>query len=283
LVDTERYIDETEVLISIGRSGNSPESLAVVERVNSLRPQIVQLAITCNHEGALARSPLLRSILLDPRTDDKSLVMTSSFSNLVLAGLCLCKLPQSERITPLASKSAKLHLTEIDSTMRHLAQKVKDRIVFLASSPMFPWAQEGALKSEEMTAARFPILAETFLGLRHGPMSFVHKDTVVLCLLSNDVLRRRYELDLVRELREKKIGYLAGIGCRGDESSLFDISFPAIIPEGDDELRVPFEILGPQLLGYHLSRRVGLNPDNPSQSGVINRVVQGVMIHSAAS
>ena len=34
------------------------------------------LAVTCNSEGALATSPLVRSIILDPRTNDKSLVMT---------------------------------------------------------------------------------------------------------------------------------------------------------------------------------------------------------------
>jgi hypothetical protein len=32
-----------------------------------------------------------------------------------------------------------------------------------------------------------------------------------------------------------------------------------------------------------LSLRQGLNPDNPSPDGVINRVVQGVKIHSALS
>jgi tagatose-6-phosphate ketose/aldose isomerase len=37
------------------------------------------------------------------------------------------------------------------------------------------------------------------------------------------------------------------------------------------------------LLGYHLSLRLGLNPDNPSPEGVISRVVQGVKIHSASS
>ena len=36
----------------------------------------------------------------------------------------------------------------------------------------------------------------------------------------------------------------------------------------------------PQLLGYHLSLARGLDPDNPSPGGVINRVVQGVVIHS---
>jgi tagatose-6-phosphate ketose/aldose isomerase len=52
-----------------------------------------------------------------------------------------------------------------------------------------------------------------------------------------------------------------------------------VAPETDDALRTPFEILGPQLLGYHLSLRIGLNPDNPSPDGVINRVVSGVRIY----
>jgi tagatose-6-phosphate ketose/aldose isomerase len=34
------------------------------------------------------------------------------------------------------------------------------------------------------------------------------------------------------------------------------------------------------LLGYHLSLRIGLNPDNPSPDGIINRVVSGVRIYS---
>jgi tagatose-6-phosphate ketose/aldose isomerase len=51
------------------------------------------------------------------------------------------------------------------------------------------------------------------------------------------------------------------------------------LPHAADDLRTPFEIVIPQLLGYHLSLRIGLNPDNPSPDGVINRVVQGVNIH----
>jgi tagatose-6-phosphate ketose/aldose isomerase len=56
-----------------------------------------------------------------------------------------------------------------------------------------------------------------------------------------------------------------------------------VLPEAPDEFRTPFEIVIPQLLGYHLSLRQGLNPDNPSPDGVITRVVQGVKIHSASS
>ena len=134
-----------------------------------------------------------------------------------------------------------------------------------------------------MTAGGFPVATETYLGLRHGPMSFVKRDTLVMCLLSSDPVRRRYEVDLIHELRTKKIGYLVGIADPRESGDLFDEVIPAVAPEANDTLRTPFEILGPQLLGYYLSLRIGLNPDNPSPDGVINRVVQGVKIYHEAS
>ena len=280
LLDTNRYIADADVVISIGRSGNSPESLATVERIHKLSPEIVQLAITCNAQGALAQSPLIRPIVLDPRTDDKSLVMTSSFSNLVLAGYCLADRDRVDAVLATACSNTLLHFDSINEAAERIAATVKTRIVLLCSSPLLPWAQEGGLKALEMTAGRFPVIGETFLGLRHGPMSFVTPETVVLCLLSNDPLRRRYELDLVEELRSKGLGYLVGIGATEEESHLFSERIPAILPTGPDALRTPFEIVALQLLGYHLSLGQGLNPDSPSRDGVINRVVQGVKLYN---
>jgi tagatose-6-phosphate ketose/aldose isomerase len=100
-----------------------------------------------------------------------------------------------------------------------------------------------------------------------------------VCLLSSDSLRRSYEIDLIDELRSKKIGHLVGIAETGEWDALFDEKIPAIAPEEDDSLRTPYEIVGPQWLGYYLSLRIGLNPDNPSPDGIINRVVSGVRIY----
>src|ERR1700691_5882839 len=104
LLDPERYLVDVDAVISFARSGNSPESAAVVERVRALRPQIFQFAITCNEESSLVRSGLDGLIVLDPRTNDRSLVMTGSFSNLVLAGHCLAQPGTAERPADLASE-----------------------------------------------------------------------------------------------------------------------------------------------------------------------------------
>ena len=114
-------------------------------------------------------------------------------------------------------------------------------------------------------------------------MSFIRENTQVICLMSNDQRNRPYEEDLIRELRAKKLGYLVGVhhddGRDNGNRLPFDAVIPPLLPQAPDEIRTPFEILGVQLLGYHLSLRVGLNPDNPSPSGVINRVAQGIRIY----
>ncbi len=281
LVDAERYLVDVDAVISLARSGDSPESTAVVERVRALRPDILQLAIVCNEDGALSQSSLDGVITLDPRTNDQGLVMTGSFSNLVLAGLALAQADAVAATVDDLSARATALLPEIDRACRRVADRTHDRIVILSSSPLLGWAREAGLKVLEMTAGRFPVVTETHLGLRHGPMSFVKSDTLVLCLLSSDLVRRRYEEDLINELRAKKIGYLVGIVDPDDSKDLFDAVIPAVAPRSNDALRTPYEILGPQFIGYHLSLRIGLNPDNPSPNGVINRVVQGVRIHPA--
>jgi tagatose-6-phosphate ketose/aldose isomerase len=283
LLDTERYLTDVDAVISLARSGDSPESPAVVARIRGLRPDIMQFAIVCDEGGALSHSSLDGLIVLDPRANDQSLVMTSAFSNLVLAGLVLAQPDVVPASIDNFSKRAADLLPEIESACQQAAAHVRDRIVVLSSSPSLGWAREAGLKTLEMTAGRFPVMTETYLGLRHGPMSFVKADTLVLCLLSSDPVRRRYEIDLIHELRAKKIGYLVGIADQTRSEGLFDKVIPAVAPQANDALRTPYEIMGPQLLGYHLSLGIGLNPDNPSPDGIINRVVQGVRIHPANS
>ncbi|MGB8535186.1 MAG: hypothetical protein WCD57_02125 [Acidobacteriaceae bacterium] len=283
IVDAERYLPGVGAVISLARSGDSPESAAVVDRVRALHPEILQLAITCNHDSLLAQSGLDGLIVLDPRTNDRSLVMTGAFSNLVLGGLCLAQPEIVAQHTDSASESARSLLPAIDEGCQRIAAAIRDRIVVLCSSPLQGWGREAGLKILEMTAGHFPVVTETYLGLRHGPMSFLRSDTLVLCLLSSDPTRRLYEVDLVQELRSKKLGYTVGIAGPGEHVSGFHDVLPAVIPQAPDDLRTPFEIVIPQLLGYHLSLRVGLNPDNPSPEGVISRVVQGVKIHTAST
>jgi tagatose-6-phosphate ketose/aldose isomerase len=270
------------LLVSIARSGDSPESVAVVSRIESVSPKIGHLVITCNADGHLANMPGGHRIILDPRTNDRGLAMTSSFSNLVLAGLCIHHGDELARLLPSICRDFTKRLTDLDKRAEQLASEPMQRVVVLGSGPLRALAAEASLKVLEMTAGRTIPLAETFLGLRHGPMSFVTPDTLVLCFLSSSRSRRRYEEDLVSELRQKGLGRIVGIAPEGTDASLFDECIPASAGHIRDELRVPFEIPFAQLLAYHLSRKEGLDPDNPSPTGAITRVVRKFVTYNEA-
>ena len=49
------YRDKTTLLISFARSGNSPESVGVVELANKLCHKVYHIIITCNESGKLAQ------------------------------------------------------------------------------------------------------------------------------------------------------------------------------------------------------------------------------------
>lgn len=279
LIDREDYFNGSGILVSLARSGDSPESVGVVKRIQKLYPAVRHFAITCNSDGRLAHHPGVNVLRLDPRTNDRSLVMTSSFSNLVLAGLAFKHLSELEHTLPDIATAASTSLAKLDEAARGIAARKFSRISILASRPLIGAASEASLKILEMTAGQIPVLTETFLGLRHGPMSFLRQDTLVLCFLSSSPEIRRYEQDLLEELHAKELGYVVALTSSQLNAVTADQQIQALAPHLPDNLRTPFEIVFAQLLGLHLSLRAGLNPDNPSPGGVINRVVQGVRIY----
>src|SRR3984885_14344794 len=146
LIDPGRYLVDVDAVISLARSGNSPESAAVVERVRALRPNILQLAITCNQESSLVQSGLDGLIVLDPRTNDRSLVMTAAFSNLVLAGLSLAQPHAAAHAADLASERAQSLLPAIDKECHRIAARARDRIVVLRQNAQLGRRKAAALR-----------------------------------------------------------------------------------------------------------------------------------------
>ena len=85
VADPESYLSRTKptLLVSYGRSGNSPESVGAVNAANEVcGDNIEHLFITCNHEGALSKfaegKENCYAINLTQETCDQSFAMTSS-------------------------------------------------------------------------------------------------------------------------------------------------------------------------------------------------------------
>lgn len=282
------------LMVSLARSGDSPESAGVLNLMLRAEPEIRHVVLTCNDAGSLARTyrdnPRVLVIALDQETNDRGLVMTSSFTNLVLAARFAGLLDQEaryeslcEQLSATASQFISSHIGDISK----ISRKVFNRAVFLGSGSRFAAARECALKMLEMTAGRVSTMCESYLGVRHGPMSFIHKDTLIVCFLSSDPTLRAYESDLMRELDQKELGLLkVVIGesipakiLRKDDLGLECNGLRQI---GDENAPV-IDVIAGQLLAFFRCMAEGLRPDSPSEGNVINRVVQTFALHSPMS
>ncbi len=282
------------LMVSLARSGDSPESTGAVALALQTEPQIRHLVITCNAGGALAATyradPRVRVIVLDDRTNDRSLAMTSSLTNMVLAAryLGLLQAPETYRhiCERLSLACRELLLTSFDA-LSEVAAKPFHRVVFLGSGSRWGAARESALKMLEMTGGRVGTMAETWLGLRHGPMSYIGEHTLVVCFLSSDPVLRAYETDLLAELERKQLGLarvIVGEDIPAELALPNDtvIEAPGMRELGDENVPVLDVVVG-QLLAFGRCLREGLRPDSPSEDGVISRVVGSFAIHGQQS
>lgn len=278
------------LLVSIARSGNSPESAGAVENMLRAEPDCRHLFITCNDRGRLAADyrgdARTHALVLHDRTNDRSLVMTSSFTNMVLAarftGFLDRPAEYQEMVCQLSGMGRHLMMHHAQS----LAEAARDDYrfaLYLAARCRVGAAREASLKMMEMSAGRTRTMVETYLGLRHGPMAAVDSDTLIVCFLSSDELARAYEVDLIRELNRKKLGrrkIVVGeeipkdLLCNGDVA----VECPGMRQAGDDNVAV-VDVLAGQLLALYHCLAVGLRPDAPSPDGVISRVVEDFRIH----
>ena len=280
------------LVISFSRSGRSPESFEVTRAVSNSFPNYRQLLITCDLESQLSQhfSATANTGVLGvhPASCDKGLAMTSSFTSMVIAGQALAFLGRPddylEHVHNLATLGSQV-LEESAQALKRVELRQIRRVCVLGNGVLYGAALEGALKMLELTDGRIPTLAETFLGVRHGPLSFVDSQTLVIYFVSSHPKTRKYEKDLMQEIRDKQLGCKRlAIGCQlSDLEGLFDgidLSCVSAYPISDD-LRPPLDVILPQMLALRLSLALGFDVDNPSNRGAINRVVQGVTIHES--
>jgi tagatose-6-phosphate ketose/aldose isomerase len=286
--------DEPTLVVSLARSGESPESAAVVRTLLETEPRTNHLILTCNANGKLAREfagdPRVRAVSLSEDVHDRSLVMTSSFTNLALSARFLGWLDRTDEFIALADRldtAGRRLLTDWPDRLGEFVSGGINRIVFMGDGCRFGAAREAALKVLEMTGGKVATMAETFLGLRHGPMCFINERTLLVCFLSTDPLIRAFEHDLIRELDAKRLGarkLLAGLGdpgaglCKGSDLA---VNYEIPHQDAEDADLALLDVMIGQILGFHRCRAEGLQPDSPSESGIISRVVSDFRIHIA--
>lgn len=276
------------LLVSFARSGSSPESVAALDLADRFVDDCRHLVITCNPEGLLHRWAQGRAkahtLLLPPETHDRGFAMTSSFTSLLLAAAQVFGLvAPAASGEPAVSRAAAALLDGGLPLAEALADQGFERVVYLGSNELQGLAREAALKLLELSDGRVVGCHDSPLGFRHGPKTIVNDRTLVVVFVSNDPYTRRYDLDLLRELRQdgraaRVLAITAQPLGADDARPGDDLLLAGLAQAGDLALAFPCVVFA-QLFALLQSLRLGLTPDNPSVSGTVSRVVRGVNIH----
>ncbi|MBO4475595.1 MAG: SIS domain-containing protein [Bacteroidales bacterium] len=287
----DHYFDPTSkvLLISFARSGNSPESVGAVKTVEKYAGSVAHIFITCNENGELARmkGDNILTVLLPPETNDLSLAMTSSYSTMYLVCSLIANIhniENQEESIDILSECVRKAMDRYEDDIRKMASMDISRAVFLGSGTLRGVAEESSLKLQELTDGQIMCAHDTFLGFRHGPKALVNSKALLIYLLSPESRVQPYELDLIRQIK-------GGCGAKGYilvcrkapeslDSSYWDLCVETGLPEGFPGYYggVAYVFVA-QMLGLFKSIAYGLNPDSPSVSGNISRVVEGVKLY----
>lgn len=277
----------TTILVSFARSGNSPESVAAVDLAKDIVEELYQITITCAAEGKLAQQAHgdeRNLLLLQPTpSNDAGFAMTSSFTSMMLTALLVFDkadlAAKAEKVSALMTLSQEM----LDSAeaIQKMVSLDYNRVIYLGAGPFFGLAHEAQLKILELTAGQVATMYESPVGFRHGPKSLVNEKTVVVVFGSTDSYTKLYDLDLVREVAGDEIArkVILLTDQKEDLENVEQVIFSSQ-QLADDVYRVfPYIVYG-QLFALLTALKVNNRPDTPSPTGTVNRVVQGVIIHS---
>ena len=288
----ENYISKEKptLLISFGRSGNSPESIGAIDSAEAVSNNLYHLFVTCNKNGSLSKraenNDRCLAINLTDETHDQSFAMTSSFSNMYLATLLAFNTDKLEEIKSSFNQVVATGNKLVNEGFEFFKGVIETydfkRIVYLGSNSLKGIAQESALKMLELTAGKVVTMYDTPLGFRHGPKSIINDDTLTVIYLSDFEYTRKYEIDLIKEMsgqrKGNKILAICNTPCSLVES-LCDYYFCFNADYLDNIFSGLDYIICAQLIALFKSLSLNITPDNPCPTGEVNRVVQGVTLY----
>lgn len=247
--------------VLVSRSGETTEVLRVAELLRA-DSEMRTLGVTCN--GAAPLAGLCTEALKLGWADEKSMVMTRSFTSILLSfqrlGAQLAgRADLAAGLDDLPEKVQAWMDKNADRIQEFAAKREFADFVFLGQGVHYWLAQEAALKVTEMSSS----YAQAYhtLEFRHGPRSIGGPETLITFFLSEAAAEE--EALLVRELKELGAATVV-VTDRGDASLRHCTDLLVELELDGNE----FERLAPTAIPAHLTGaatglRKGLNPDAP--------------------
>lgn len=253
LLNSQNYMTSTKtLLVAISRSGTTTETVKAVEKFKSEKRGNV--VVISSYDEVLSRLADV-NIVID-KGQEESVAQTRSFASMYVAVTAFCArmAGRHDLLSAMHSlpKLGERLIGKYESFAKEIGENLNfDRFYFLGSGIRYGLACEVNLKMKEMTLTHSEPFH--FLEFRHGPMSMVNENTVVVGMLSDT--NRVHEAKVLAEMEELG-GTVASLG-----ESDANVEFESGIPES---VRSVLYLPVLQLMAFHRSLAKGLNPDRPA-------------------
>lgn len=248
------------LLLAISRSGSTTETVeaARVFRNRTGGPIVV---ITCYGDSPLAQQADI--VLEAAGAREQSIAQTRSFSSMLILAQALIALAAQADPWPLSALPAIADrlLTENRELARQIGEDLSARqFFFLGSGALHGIACEAMLKMKEMSLS----LSEAYhvLEFRHGPMSMVTPETVMVGLISRQAASFEYRvLDEMRARGARTLLLHTDQVARLAKPHEVEVRIVSGLPVwAEPVLYLP--VL--QLMAYYRALAKGQNPDHPA-------------------
>jgi glutamine---fructose-6-phosphate transaminase (isomerizing) len=241
----------SHLLVAISRSGTTTETVRAVEKFKA--GQCGDVVVISNYDEVLSRLADVNIVISKGQED--SVAQTRSFASMYVAAtaFCACMARREDLLSAVRGlpKVGERLIEKYESFAKEIGENLNlDRFYFLGSGIRYGLACEVNLKMKEMTLTHSEPFH--FLEFRHGPMSMVNKNAVVVGMLSD--VNRAHEAKVLSEMEELG-GTVTGLGEKDA-----NVEFNSEIPES---VRGVLYLPVLQLMAFHRSLAKGLNPDRP--------------------
>ncbi|HKV23608.1 MAG TPA: SIS domain-containing protein [Candidatus Acidoferrum sp.] len=248
-------------VVLISRSGKTTEVLRAAELLQQ-RAGLRTLGVTCNQQSGLER--LCTHTLKLPWADEKSMVMTRSFTSILLLFQRLgARFTGDKRLESalesLPEKTERWLAENADKMRAFGARRSYADYVFLGQGAHGWLAQEGALKMTEMSSSYAQ--AYPSLEFRHGPKSIASPKTLIAFLVSE--IAATEELELAEEVKRLGATTLLVANRVAPELHKKHDLVLELSHDGPESARLALTAIPAQLLGLAAGVRKGLDPDVP--------------------
>ncbi len=251
--------DKNVLIIPFTRNSRTTEVRKAIDHIRTF-PGVTTLSVTCDP----ASSEYNDYMIYSPDSKEKSVVMTSSYTSLLYLGIITALFLSGHRkdISIFAENSALAMQNAVDDFDKLTKivindNKSTDLFIVLGQGVFYGVANECMNKIKEMAIENSE--AYHTLEYRHGPMSIVDENSLIIIYSTKKTLRE--DRIFIKEMRSygAKV-FCISINCEASGVADYDHVMPGLAD--DIQAAVAASVAG-QFIGYHRAELKSIDADRP--------------------